>query len=92
MSVTSQEAVIAAGVMCGGLALAGEPTVRVETGAARAGITAPSWDTEGTGREKHNLLRPGTAAGLRFRVDGDGLVEAARESEKGGAGGSWQEE
>jgi hypothetical protein len=50
--------------------MAGEPVVRVETGAARAGITALSWDTEGTGREKRNLLRPGTPAGLRFRVGG----------------------
>jgi len=33
---------MAASVMCGGLAMAGEPVVRVETGAARAGITA--WD------------------------------------------------
>lgn len=59
--------------MCSGLAIVGEPTVRVETGAARAEIMALSWDTEGTGREQTSLLRPGTAAGLRFRVGGQWL-------------------
>ena len=57
-------------VLFGGLAVAGAPVMRVETGVARAEITALSWDTEGTGREKCNLLRPETAAGLRFRVGG----------------------
>ena len=51
-------------------AMAGEPAVRVETGAARAEITALSWDTEGTGREKTNLLRPQTMVGLRIRSSG----------------------
>jgi hypothetical protein len=51
-------------------AMAGEPAVRVETGAARAEITALSWDTEGTGREKTNLLRPQTMVGLRIRSAG----------------------
>jgi hypothetical protein len=59
-----------AGILCSGLGMAGGPVMRVETGAARAEITALSWDTEGTGREKSNLLRTETAAGLRFRVGG----------------------
>ncbi|MFZ4396775.1 MAG: hypothetical protein ACOYOU_14265 [Kiritimatiellia bacterium] len=62
--------VMAASVMCSGLAVAGEPVMRAETGAARAEITALSWDTEGTGREKISLLRPKTAAGLRIRMGG----------------------
>jgi len=53
-----------------GLALAGEPAVRIETGAARAEIVALGWDTEGTGREKTNLLRPQTMVGLRIRCAG----------------------
>ncbi len=61
---------MAASVMCSGLAVAGEPVMRAETGAARAEITALSWDTEGTGREKISLLRPKTAAGLRIRMGG----------------------
>ena len=60
--------VVAASVMCSGLAVAGEPAMRAETGAARAEITALSWDTEGTGREKTSLLRPKTAAGLLIRL------------------------
>ncbi len=62
--------VMAASVLCSGLAVAGEPVMRAETGAARAEITALSWDTEGTGREKISLLRPKTAAGLRIRMGG----------------------
>ena len=50
-----------------------ERFIRIETGAARAEITALSWDTEGTGREQTSLLRSGTAAGLRFCVDGQWL-------------------
>jgi len=53
-----------------GLALAGEPAVRIETGAARAEVTALGWDTEGTGRERTNLLRPQTMVGLRIRCAG----------------------
>jgi hypothetical protein len=56
----------AAALVCG-LALAGEPAVRIETGAARAEVTALGWDTEGTGRERTNLLRPRTMVGLRIR-------------------------
>lgn len=60
----------------GGIALvcwlssAGQPALRVETGFARAEITVLSWDTEGTGREKTNLLRPQTMVGLRIRCSG----------------------
>lgn len=61
---------IAAMIPCCGLALAGESAMRVETGATRAEITALSWDTEGSGREKMNLLRPQTMVGLRVRVAG----------------------
>jgi len=50
--------------------VAAEPALRVEAGAARAEITALSWDTEGTGREKTNLLRPGTMVGLRISSGG----------------------
>ncbi|MGD0093013.1 MAG: hypothetical protein ABSE73_24135 [Planctomycetota bacterium] len=50
--------------------IAGEPALRAETGAARAEITALGWDTEGTGREKTNLLRPNTMVGLRIRSVG----------------------
>ncbi len=53
-----------------GLVLVGEPVVRVETGVVYAEITALSWDTEGTGREKTSLLRPKTSVGLRFCVGG----------------------
>jgi hypothetical protein len=52
------------------LALAGEPVIRIESGAQRAEVTWLSWDTEGTGREKVNLLRPQTMVGLRIRSDG----------------------
>ncbi len=51
-------------------ALAGGPALRIETGAARAEITVLSWDTEGTGREQTNLLRPQTMVGLRIRSAG----------------------
>jgi hypothetical protein len=57
-------------IPCCGLALAGAPAMRIETGAVRAEITALSWDTEGTGREKTNLLRPQIMVGLRVRVAG----------------------
>ncbi len=46
----------------------GEPAVRIETGPARAEVTALSWDTEGTGREKINLLRPGAMVELHIRI------------------------
>ena len=59
----------ATALVCG-LALAGEPAVRIETGAARAEVTALGWDTEGTGREKTNLLQPQTMVGLRIRCAG----------------------
>jgi hypothetical protein len=59
----------ATALVCG-LTLAGEPAVRIEFGAARAEITALGWDTEGTGREQTNLLRPQTMAGLRIRSAG----------------------
>ena len=49
----------ATALVCG-LALAGEPAVRIETGAARAEVTALGCDTEGTGRETTNLVRPQT--------------------------------
>jgi len=52
------------------LASAGEPVVRIETGAVRAEVMWLSWDTEGTGREKTNLLRPQTMVGLRIRSAG----------------------
>ena len=47
-----------------------EPAERIETGAARIEVTALGWDTEGTGRERTNLLRPQTivdGAGSRKR-------------------------
>ncbi|MCY3020690.1 MAG: hypothetical protein NTW87_16860 [Planctomycetota bacterium] len=53
-----------------GVLPAGEPALRIETGAKRAEITALSWDTEGTGRDKTNLLRPNTMVGLRIRSGG----------------------
>lgn len=59
----------ATALVCG-LALAGEPAVRIETGAKRAEVTALGWDTEGTGRETTNLLRPQTMVGLRIRSAG----------------------
>jgi len=62
--------VAVATILVCGLTLAGEPAVRVESGAARAEITALGWDTEGTGREKSNLLRPQTSVGLRIRCAG----------------------
>ena len=55
--------------LCGALSAA-EAALRVQTGAARAEITALSWDTEGSGREKVNLLRPNTMVGLRIRSGG----------------------
>jgi hypothetical protein len=58
--------------LVGGLALAREPAVRIETKAARAEIMALGWDTEGTGRENTNLLRPQATAGLRIRCAGQG--------------------
>lgn len=51
-------------------ASAGEPALWIETDSARARITAMGWDTEGTGREHVNLLRPQTMAGLRIRYAG----------------------
>ncbi len=57
-------------VLVCGLALAGEPAVRIDTGARRAEVTALGWDTEGTGREKINLLRPQASVGLRIRSAG----------------------
>ncbi len=50
--------------------IGGKPAVRLETGATRAEITALGWDTEGSAREKTNLLRPQTMAGLRIRSGG----------------------
>ncbi|NLH74964.1 MAG: hypothetical protein GX456_18100 [Verrucomicrobia bacterium] len=61
--------VVVIGLVCW-LGSAGQPALRIETGTARAEITALSWDTEGTGREKTNLLRPKTMVGLRIRCDG----------------------
>ncbi|MDH7501427.1 MAG: hypothetical protein QHJ82_01755 [Verrucomicrobiota bacterium] len=57
------------GLVCS-LGSASQPALRIETGTARAEITALSWDTEGTGREKTNLLRPQTIVGLRIRCNG----------------------
>jgi hypothetical protein len=66
------KAIVVAGAtaLAGGLAWAGEPAVRIETGATRAEVTALGWDTEGTGRETTNLLRPQTMVGLRIRCAG----------------------
>lgn len=44
--------------------------LELATGSVRAEVTAVGWDTEGTGREKTNLLRPQTGIGLRSRVAG----------------------
>ena len=75
------------------LALAGEPAVRIETGAQRAEVTALGWDTEGTGREKTNLLRPQTMVGLRIRSAGqwrNGIDLPTRlEADAGGGTSFW---
>jgi len=82
----------ATALVCG-LALAGEPAVRIEFGAARAEVTALGWDTEGTGREKTNLLRPQTMAGLRIRCAGqwrNGIDLPTRlEADAGGGKSYW---
>lgn len=46
------------------------PVVRLQADPGRAAITFLSWDTEGSGREKTNLLRPKTMVGLRIRSGG----------------------
>lgn len=53
-----------------GLALSGEAVVWIELGASRPEISALGWDTEGTGREKTNLLRLDTAVDLRIGCAG----------------------
>lgn len=52
--------------------VASEPTpgVRIEYGAEHASIVHLGWDTEGTGRQQTNLLRPQTMVGLRIRYAG----------------------
>ena len=51
----------------------GEPAIALEM--TRAGITALSWDTEGTGQEALNLLRARTSAGPMFEVERNGTWE-----------------
>jgi hypothetical protein len=46
------------------------PALSFQAGAQRAEITSLGWDTEGTGREKTNLLRPETMVGLRLHAGG----------------------
>jgi hypothetical protein len=46
------------------------PALAFQAGAQRAEITSLGWDTEGTGREKTNLLRPQTMVGLRLHAGG----------------------
>ena len=81
-----------AALVCG-LALAGKPAVRIETGAKRAEVTALGWDTEGTGREKTNLLRPQMLVGLRIRSAGqwrNGIDLPTRlDVDAGGAKSCW---
>jgi Bacterial alpha-L-rhamnosidase 6 hairpin glycosidase domain len=46
------------------------PVVHFEADPTRARIPMLSWDTEGGGQAQKNLLRTGSAAGLRVRMDG----------------------
>ena len=61
---------VGATILVCGLAVAGEPAVWMKPEPASAEITALGWDTEGTGREKTNLLRPQLMVGLRIRYAG----------------------
>ena len=46
------------------------PVVRFETDPSRARIPLLSWDTEGGGQARKNLLRAGSAVGLRVKLHG----------------------
>ena len=46
------------------------PVVHFEADPTRARLSLLSWDTEGGGQAQKNLLRTGSAAGLRVRLDG----------------------
>src|ERR1019366_1563634 len=46
------------------------PVVHFEADPTRARLPLLSWDTEGGGQAQKNLLRTGSAAGLRVRLDG----------------------
>ncbi len=48
---------------------AGQAVVRADLCETHAGITHLGWDTEGGDRAEKNLLRDGTAAGLRLLID-----------------------
>ncbi len=54
-----------------------EPTMRVDADAKVARIGFLSWDTEGGGRARRNLLRGGAGVGLRVRVGGKWLAGEA---------------
>ncbi len=64
--------------------------LKLET-SAPLGITWLSWDTEGTGRERDNLLRKGTAVTLQMPLaDGPTTVPLARDpAEKSDGVASW---
>jgi hypothetical protein len=57
----------------------GEPVLRIETAANNPSLTFLSWDTEGGGRARNNLLR--TPSTLRIRVKSHWLTELTSERE-----------
>jgi hypothetical protein len=68
--------------------LAGPAAMRIEPEPARAQVSFLGWDTEGGPRADTNLLRAGTAMGLRIQTGGRWCPVGNMPTQREGAGGN----